>query len=178
MYYPEELVEEVRQKSDIVDVISSYVSLQKKGSNYMCCCPFHGEKTPSFSVNRSRQIYKCFGCGEGGNALTFVMKYENCTFPEAMKILAERAGIELPQPEYSEQAKRRESRRQRLFEVNKEAASFIILCFAVSGAAEQRNIWTSVRFLEKLAKILDWDMRRQEERSCWLICIKRALLMI
>ena len=124
MYYPEELVEEVRQKSDIVDVISGYVSLQKKGSNYMCCCPFHGEKTPSFSVNRARQIYKCFGCGEGGNVLTFVMKYENCTFPEALKMLAEKAGVELPKAEYSEEAKRREGRRQRLLEVNKEAAKF------------------------------------------------------
>lgn len=124
MYYPEELVEEVRQKSDIVDVISNYVSLQKKGSNYMCCCPFHGEKTPSFSVNRTRQIYKCFGCGEGGNVITFVMKYENCTFLEAVKILAEKVGVALPQPEYSEETKRRDSRRQRLLEVNKEAAKF------------------------------------------------------
>lgn len=124
MYYPEELVEEVRQKNDIVDVISGYIGLQKKGSNYMCCCPFHGEKTPSFSVSRGRQIYKCFGCGEGGNVFTFVMKYENCTFPEAMKILAEKAGVELPQVEYSEDAKRRETRRQRLLGVNKEAAKF------------------------------------------------------
>ncbi len=124
MYYPEELIEEVRQKSDIVDVISGYVGLQKKGSNYMCCCPFHGEKTPSFSVNRSRQIYKCFGCGEGGNVITFVMKYENCTFPEALKMLADKAGVALPQMEYSEEAKRRESRRQRLLAVNKEAATF------------------------------------------------------
>jgi len=124
MYYPEELVEEVRQKSDIVDVISSYVSLQKKGSNYMCCCPFHNEKTPSFSVNRAKQIYKCFGCGEGGGVFTFVMKYENCTYPEAIKMLAEKAGVELPEAEYSEAAKQRESRRRKLLEVNKEAAKF------------------------------------------------------
>lgn len=124
MYYPEELIEEIRQKNDIVDVISGYVGLQKKGSNYVCCCPFHSEKTPSFSVNRSRQIYKCFGCGEGGNAVTFVMKYENCTFPEAIKLLADKVGVTLPQIEYSEEAKRRETRRQRLLEVNKEAAKF------------------------------------------------------
>ena len=124
MYYPDELIEEVRQKNDIVDVISGYVGLQKKGSNYTCCCPFHSEKTPSFSVNRSRQIYKCFGCGEGGNVVTFVMKYENCTFPEAIKILAEKAGVELPQMEYSEEQKKKETRRQRLLEVNKEAAKF------------------------------------------------------
>lgn len=124
MYYPEELIEEIRQKNDIVDVISGYVGLQKKGGNYVCCCPFHSEKTPSFSVNRNRQIYKCFGCGEGGNVLTFVMKYENCTFPEAIKQLADKAGVALPEMEYSEEAKRRETRRQRLLEVNKEAAKF------------------------------------------------------
>ena len=124
MYYPEELIEEIRQKNDIVDVISGYVGLQKKGSNYVCCCPFHSEKTPSFSVNRNRQIYKCFGCGEGGNVVTFVMKYENCTFPEAIKLLADKAGVVLPEVEYSEEAKRRETRRQRLLEVNKEAAKF------------------------------------------------------
>ncbi|MBE5876557.1 MAG: DNA primase [Lachnospiraceae bacterium] len=124
MYYPEELVEEIRQKNDIVDIISGYVGLQKRGSNYICCCPFHSEKTPSFSVNRSRQIYKCFGCGEGGNVVTFVMKHENYTFPEAIKYLAEKAGVALPEVEYSEEAKRRESRRQRLLEVNKEAAKF------------------------------------------------------
>ncbi len=124
MYYPEELIEEIRQKNDIVDVISGYVGLQKKGGNYVCCCPFHSEKTPSFSVNRNRQIYKCFGCGEGGNVVTFVMKYENCTFPEAIKQLADKAGVPLPEMEYSEEAKRRETRRQRLLEVNKEAAKF------------------------------------------------------
>ena len=124
MYYPEELIEEIRQKNDIVDVISGYVGLQKKGGNYVCCCPFHSEKTPSFSVNRNRQIYKCFGCGEGGNVVTFVMKYENCTFPEAIKQLADKAGVTLPEMEYSEEAKKRESRRQRLLEVNKEAAKF------------------------------------------------------
>ena len=124
MYYPEELIEEIRQKNDIVDVISGYISLQKKGSNYVCCCPFHSEKTPSFSVNRARQIYKCFGCGEGGNVVTFVMKYENCTFPEALKILADKAGVTLPEIEYSEEAKKRETRRQQLLAVNKEAAKF------------------------------------------------------
>lgn len=124
MYYPEEIVEEVRQRNDIVDVISGYVGLSKRGSNYVCCCPFHGEKTPSFYVSRSKQIYKCFGCGEGGNVTTFVMKYENCTFPEALKLLAERAGVKLPEETYSEEAKRRESRRQQLLAVNKEAAKF------------------------------------------------------
>ncbi len=124
MYYPEELIEEIQQKSDIVDVLSGYVHLQKKGSNYVCCCPFHNEKTPSFSVNRNRQMYKCFGCGEGGSVFTFIQKYENYTFPEAVKMLAERAGVELPQEVNSEESRRREQRRQRLLEVNKEAAKY------------------------------------------------------
>lgn len=178
MYYPEELIEEVRQKSDIVDVISGYVSLQKKGSNYMCCCPFHGEKTPSFSVNRARQIYKCFGCGEGGNVLTFVMKYENCTFPEALKMLAEKAGVELPQAEYSEEAKRRESRRQRLLEVNKEAAKFYYYQLRTDRGCGQRNIWTSAAYLIPQGKILALGMRRQEARSFWCTSARKGLRMI
>lgn len=97
MYYPDELVEEVRARSDIVAVIGSYIRLQKKGSSHMGLCPFHNEKTPSFSVSPSRQIYHCFGCGVGGNVFTFIMEYENCTFAEAMKILADRAGIALPE---------------------------------------------------------------------------------
>lgn len=139
MYYPEELVEEVRQKNDIVDVVSSYIRLEKKGSNYMCCCPFHGEKTPSFSVNRAKQIYKCFGCGEGGNVLTFVMKYENCTFPEALRMLAEKAGVELPKAEYSEEARRRESRRMRLLEVNREAAKFYYVMLRSERGAKAKE---------------------------------------
>ena len=139
MYYPEELIEEIRQKNDIVDIISGYVGLQKKGSNYVCCCPFHSEKTPSFSVNRNRQIYKCFGCGEGGNVVTFVMKYENCTFPEAIKMLADKAGVALPEVEYSEEAKRRETRRQRLLEVNKEAAIFYVYQLRMPHGAKAKE---------------------------------------
>jgi len=124
MYYPEELVEEIRVKNDIVGVISGYVKLQKKGSNHWGCCPFHNEKTPSFAVSEAKQMYHCFGCGVSGNVYTFVMKYENMTFPEAVKLLAERAGVNLPEMEYSEEEKKRAGHRQRLLEVNKEAARF------------------------------------------------------
>lgn len=124
MYYPEELVEEVRAKNDIVDVVSGYVRLQKKGGNYWACCPFHGEKTPSFSVSGSKQMYHCFGCGVSGNVYTFVMQYENYSFPEAVKLLADRAGVKLPELEYTEEQKARAGRRARLLEVNKEAAKF------------------------------------------------------
>ena len=93
MYYPEEVIEEVRTRNDIVDIISGYVKLQKKGSNYFGLCPFHHEKSPSFSVSQSKQMYHCFGCGVSGNVFTFVMEYENYTFVEAVKMLADRAGI-------------------------------------------------------------------------------------
>lgn len=124
MYFSEEIIAEVQQKNDIVDVISQYVHLQKKGSNYTCCCPFHNEKTPSFSVNQARQIYKCFGCGEGGSVITFLQKYENMTFPEAIKFLAERAGVALPEETNSKANRAKENRRARLLEVNKEAAKY------------------------------------------------------
>ncbi|MBQ2935200.1 MAG: DNA primase [Lachnospiraceae bacterium] len=124
MYYPDEIVEEVRMKNDIVDVVSGYVKIQKKGSSYFGLCPFHNEKSPSFSVSPSRQMYYCFGCGAGGNVFTFVMEYENYSFPEAIKHLAQKAGVSLPEAEYSEEMKKRESKRSRLLEVNKEAAKY------------------------------------------------------
>lgn len=124
MYYPDEIVEEVRMKNDIVDVISGYVRLQKKGANHFGLCPFHNEKSPSFSVSGSKQMYYCFGCGAGGNVFTFIMEYENYTFPEAVKLLADRAGVNLPEIEYSEEVKRKESRKARLLEINKEAAKY------------------------------------------------------
>lgn len=124
MYYPDEIVEEVRSHNDIVDVIGRYVKIQKKGNNYTGLCPFHNEKTPSFSVSQTKQLFKCFGCNESGNVYTFLMKYENISFPEAVKELADRAGIELPEPKYSEEYKRRESKRSQLLEINKEAAKY------------------------------------------------------
>ena len=107
MYYPDELIEEVRTRNDIVDVISGYVRLQKKGSSYFGLCPFHNEKSPSFSVSRQKQMYYCFGCGAGGNVFNFVMEYENYTFGEALKHLADRAGVQLPKIEYSGEAKKK-----------------------------------------------------------------------
>ena len=124
MFYPDELIEEVRSRNDIVDVISGYVHLQKKGANYFGLCPFHNEKSPSFSVSRSKQMYYCFGCGAGGNVFTFLMEYENDTFPEAVKALADRAGISLPEADESEEARKEQSRRSRLLAINKEAAKY------------------------------------------------------
>ena len=124
MYYSDEIIEEVRSRNDIVDVISQYVRLQKKGSSYFGLCPFHNEKSPSFSVSRDKQMYYCFGCGAGGNVFTFIMEYENYTFLEALRFLAERAGIELPEEEYSKEAKERADLRATLLEMNKLAAKY------------------------------------------------------
>ncbi len=124
MYYPEEVIEEVREKNDIVDVISGYVKLQKKGANYFGLCPFHNEKSPSFSVSPGKQMYYCFGCGAGGNVITFLMEYENYTFPEALKFLADRAGVALPKMEYQKEAREQADLKARLLEVNKLAANY------------------------------------------------------
>lgn len=126
-YYSEELKEEVRSANDIVDVISGYVRLQKKGSSYVGLCPFHNEKTGSFHVSRNKQLYHCFGCGAGGDVFGFLMEYENFTFKEAMQQLADRAGMTLPEQELSEQEKRESDYRSRLLEVNREAGKYYYL---------------------------------------------------
>lgn len=124
MYYAEEWIEEVRSRNDIVDVVSGYVRLQRKGANYFGLCPFHSEKSPSFSVSPGKQMYYCFGCGAGGNVFTFLMEYENYTFPEAVKALADRSGIDLPEQEYSEEARRQADQKTQLLELQKKAAKY------------------------------------------------------
>ena len=136
MYYSEDLIEEVRSRNDIVDVIGSYVTLKRRGNSYMACCPFHHEKTPSFHVSREKQMYHCFGCGVGGNVLTFVMEYENYSFPEAVKMLAERAGVALPEQDYSKEQRQKENYKTVLKEMNKAAAVYFnyMLTKTPSGA--------------------------------------------
>ncbi len=124
MYYSDEIIEEVRSRSDIVDVIGERVSLKKKGNTYSACCPFHHEKTPSFHVSKDKQMYHCFGCGVGGNVYTFIMEYDNYSFPEAVKALAERSGIELPEKEMSSEQRARENYRTLLKDMNKTAAAY------------------------------------------------------
>lgn len=124
MRYSEDKIEEIRSANDIVDVIGSYVHLTKKGANYFGLCPFHNEKSPSFSVSQSKQMYYCFGCGAGGNVISFIMEYENYSFMEAVKYLAERAGIALPEEDESAEAKKEASLRARILEANKAAAFY------------------------------------------------------
>ena len=125
MRYSDDLVEEIRMKNDIVDVISGYVKLTRRGSSYFGLCPFHNEKSPSFSVSPGKQMYYCFGCGAGGNVFTFLMEYENFTFVEALKLLADRAGVELPQMEYSREAKEQAG--------NQQAGGEVLLLSAAYG---------------------------------------------
>ena len=124
MYYSDDLIEEIRSRNDIIDVISGYVKLKRQGAPYFGLCPFHKEKSPSFSVTPGKQMYYCFGCGEGGNVYSFIMKYENYTFLEAVKMLADRAGIQLPETEYTEEEKRKADLKAALLGINKQAALY------------------------------------------------------
>ncbi len=139
MYYPDEIVEEVRSGNNIVDVIGAYVHLQKKGSSYFGLCPFHNEKSPSFSVSPAKQMYYCFGCGEGGNVFTFLMKYENQTFQEAVQTLAERAGIHLPEAEFTAEDRARQNKREQLLQINKTAAAFYYYMLGTAEGEQARQ---------------------------------------
>lgn len=114
---PDDKIREVRERASILDVVSDYVSLRKSGANYQGLCPFHGEKTPSFNVNPARGIFHCFGCGVGGNAITFVAKMEGLSFPEAVKFLAKRVGVEIEDRPVSAAEKRRQDEREELYGV-------------------------------------------------------------
>lgn len=124
MYYSDELIEEIRERNDIVDVISGYVKLKKQGSSHFGLCPFHNEKSPSFSVSQGKQMFYCFGCGAGGNVISFIMKYENHSFLEAIRFLADRAGIPLPETEMNEEEKKAQDKKSQILQINKEAARF------------------------------------------------------
>ena len=147
MYYKEDLIEEIRQQNDIVEVVGQYVHLEKKGGSYFGLCPFHNEKTPSFSVSPDKQMYYCFGCGNGGNVFTFIMEYENFNFQEAIAYLADRAKIRLPEAELSEAERKRQEYRKSLYDANYQAARYYYYCLTHEAYGrvarqylEQRNI--------------------------------------
>ena len=138
MRYPREIIDEVRMQNDIVEVISQYVPLKQKGSSYFGLCPFHNEKTASFSVNSEKQFYYCFGCGAAGNVFSFLMEMENMDFPEALKKLAERAHIALPEPERSAQVIAAEQTKQRLFDIHTAAGRFFYDCLQEKQGEQAR----------------------------------------
>ncbi|MFY9505429.1 MAG: CHC2 zinc finger domain-containing protein, partial [Caldicoprobacterales bacterium] len=126
-WYPDDFIDEVTARNDIVDIVREYLPLKPSGRGYTALCPFHNEKTASFHVSPERQIYHCFGCGEGGNVITFVMAVERLDFPEAVKLLAERAGMDLPKadPRGGNREKRiSRDTREVLYEINRESARF------------------------------------------------------
>lgn len=139
MFYSDDVIEEVRARNDVVDLIGNYIKLTKKGSSHFGLCPFHNEKSPSFSVSHDKQMYYCFGCGAGGNVITFVMEYENYSFLEAVKYLAERAGIKLPEVEVTEEQKRTQNRRQQLLDMNKIAAQYFYYQLKGKNGSQARD---------------------------------------
>lgn len=122
-YIDDDTIERVRLNNDIVDIISEYVTLKKTGSNYVGICPFHSEKTPSFTVSSEKQFYHCFGCGEGGDIISFIMKEENLSFPESIKLLADKAGITLEEKEINKN-RELEEKKAKFYEINREAARY------------------------------------------------------
>jgi len=134
---PDEIIREIRERAVILEVISDYVALKKSGVNYLGLCPFHSEKTPSFNVNTAKGIYHCFGCGVGGDAISFIMRMEGLSFPEAVKFLARRIGVVIPERPLHAAEKRLRDEREVLYEVHEIAAKFYedLLQDGVSGSA-------------------------------------------
>ncbi|MFR8926731.1 DNA primase [Peptoniphilus senegalensis] len=129
------VLDEIRDRADIVDLIGEYVDLKRSGSNYMGLCPFHSEKTPSFSVSPSKSIFKCFGCGVGGDVITFIMKRENLSFPEAVEFLADKYNVRLS--EYKDENKEARDKRNRLYDINREAAMHFLKNLSSSQKAQK-----------------------------------------
>ena len=152
MRYPREVIDEVRLQNDIVEVISQYVPLKQKGNSYFGLCPFHNEKTASFSVNSEKQFYYCFGCGAAGNVFSFLMEMENMDFPEAMKKLAERAHITLPEPEKSAQVIAAEQTKQRLFDIHTAAGRFFYECLQEKRGEQARAYLTKRQMDPRMAR--------------------------
>ncbi|MBR5122437.1 MAG: DNA primase [Anaerotignum sp.] len=152
MRYPREVIDEVRLQNDIVEVISQYVPLKQKGNSYFGLCPFHNEKTASFSVNSEKQFYYCFGCGAAGNVFSFLMEMENMEFPEAIKKLAERAHIDLPEPEKSAQVVAAEQAKQRLFDIHTTAGRYFYECLQEKQGEEARGYLTKRQMDPRIAR--------------------------
>ena len=139
MLYSQDILEEVRIQNDIVEVISGYIPLKQKGRTYFGLCPFHNESTPSFSVSPDKQLYYCFGCGAAGNVFSFIMQMENCDFVEALKRLAQRANIKLPEGEYSKERATEEEHKKRIYEIHSEAGLFYYEALQGEEGSEARE---------------------------------------
>ena len=142
---PDDKVREVRERAAILDVISDYVNLRKSGANYQGICPFHGEKTPSFNVNPAREIFHCFGCGVGGNVFTFIMKVEGLTFPEAVKFVAKRVGVEIEDRPLTATEQKKQDEREQFYRINEQAARFYRRVLLEDEAGEAGRLYLERR---------------------------------
>ena len=150
-----DFIQQIKQQNDIVDVVGSYLELRRAGSNFMARCPFHGEKTPSFFVNRNLQIFKCFGCGESGDVIKFVEKYESCTFVEACEILAKRAGIPVPETSanrYDRDYKERKAKREIYLNICRETARFYYRAYRSDVGKVARDYVAKRKFTDDTVK--------------------------
>src|SRR5918997_1651969 len=134
MRFPQTFIDDLRRQADIVRVVNDYVTLKKKGTNWMACCPFHKEKSPSFSVSPSKDIFYCFGCAKGGSVFNFVMEMERVSFPEAVRIVAEKAGVPLPALEQDNRFEARRREADEVIELNAWALEFWEAQLADGGA--------------------------------------------
>ena len=136
---PEHILKEIQQRCDIVELVSGYIPIKKAGRNFKACCPFHHEKTPSFMVSQDKQIFHCFGCGVGGDIFAFIMRYERLEFPEAVKMLASKTGIEVPQDTDSNQNAEKSSLTKLLYKINELATWYFENCLK-NGKDSQRAV--------------------------------------
>jgi DNA primase len=145
IFIPEDKISEIKNAADIVDIISETVLLKKAGRNFLGLCPFHSEKTPSFTVSPEKQIFYCFGCGAGGNVFSFLMKHESLTFPEAARALAKRYGITIPTKTLSPEQRRKIGQKESLLDLNKQAMDFFHHELLSSVAGKQALSYLSKR---------------------------------
>ena len=151
-----ETVDRIYAAANIVDIVGDYVTLRRKGVNYVACCPFHNEKTPSFVVSPAKGLYKCFGCGKGGNAVTFLMEHESLTYPEALKMVAKRYGIEVHEKALSEEEVRRNDDRESMFALNGWAAEY----FANYLHHEAEGMNVGMSYFRRTRGLTDATIRR------------------
>jgi DNA primase len=146
---PQEVIEEIRRRNDIVDIIAEYLPLKGSGGNFKALCPFHSEKTPSFTITRQKQIFHCFGCGVGGNVFHFLMKYEQMSFPEAVTSLAKRSGVALPKARSSTTASPLEAQKEQLYRMNELAADFFHKFLLAAPQAEKARAYMQQRGIDQ-----------------------------
>ena len=148
-HIPQDIIEEIRRHNDIVEVIGEYLPLKGSGGNYKALCPFHSEKTPSFTVTRPKQIFHCFGCGVGGTLFHFIMKYEHMSFPEAVTYLAKRAGVTLPKNRLSATSSPLEAHKEQLYGMNELAAKYFHQLLLTSPQGEKARRYLQARGIDQ-----------------------------